>query len=339
MRHAIFRCLAPARRWFSTASLATILALTAVCVATGCARLGVPETPSVATKAGIAYPPAASVANVPFFAQEERYCGPASLAMMLAWSGLPADQDAVAAEVYTPGRKGTLPSDIVSAARRHGRIAVPVGTTPALFAEIAAGHPVLVFQNLGISWYPIWHFAVVTGYSVDRDEITLHSGTNPDHVMSLGRFERSWAGAEHWGVVVLPPDQLPASADEPTYIQAAIGLERAGRPGDAVAAYAAALERWPDSFGAAIGLGNSRYAAHDLAGAEQAFRRATVLRPDSAPAWNNLAMVLAARGQIDPALYTARRAVETGDGATPYRTTLREIESRAPKGEQAGRIR
>jgi hypothetical protein len=88
-------------------------------------------------------PASASVPDVPFFAQKDRYCGPASLAMVLAWSGLAVDQDTIAPEVYTPGRAGTLPQDLLSAARRHGRVAVPVRTLPALYAEVAAGHPVL----------------------------------------------------------------------------------------------------------------------------------------------------------------------------------------------------
>jgi hypothetical protein len=49
-------------------------------------------------------PPQAEVAQVPFFPQEDYYCGPASLAMVLAWTGLDVTQDQIAPEVYTPGR-------------------------------------------------------------------------------------------------------------------------------------------------------------------------------------------------------------------------------------------
>jgi tetratricopeptide (TPR) repeat protein len=214
---------------------------------------------------------------------------------------------------------------------------VPVRTLPALYAEVAAGHPVVVFQNLGFSWYSDWHFAVVTGYTLEPGTISLHSGTDPDHVMSLSRFERSWSGADNWGLVVVPPDVTPASADEPAMIEAAIGLERAGQPRAAAAAYAAAQRRWPDSSGAAIGLGNTSFAAGDFAAAEAAFRRATMLRPRAAPAWNNLATVLARRGKTDAALYTARRAVETGGGAAPYRATLKEVEAKAAAAPRAAR--
>ncbi len=63
-------------------------------------------------------PPRAEVAEVPFFAQERYYCGPAALAMVLAWSDLPVTQEDLVPQVYTPGREGSLQSDVLSAARR-----------------------------------------------------------------------------------------------------------------------------------------------------------------------------------------------------------------------------
>src|SRR5436189_282713 len=87
---------------------------------------------------------ASSSAQVPFFPQEDYYCGPASLAMVLAWTGLDVNQDQIAPEVYTPGRVGTLQPDILTAARRHGRLAVQVNTLHDMLKELAAGNPVLV---------------------------------------------------------------------------------------------------------------------------------------------------------------------------------------------------
>ena len=79
---------------------------------------------------------------MPFHPQQEQYCGPAALATVLGWSGLPARQEALAREVFTPGREGTLGHDLIGAARRHGRLAVPVADLPSLLGELAAGHPV-----------------------------------------------------------------------------------------------------------------------------------------------------------------------------------------------------
>ena len=277
-----------------------------------------------------ALPRRAEVANVPFYPQEKYYCGPAALAMVVTWSGLPVTQDEMASQVYMPGREGTLQSDVLAAARRNGRLAVPVGSLDDLLAEIAAGHPVLVFQNLGLSWYPQWHYAVALGYDLDAGNLVLHSGLERRYVTPLPTFERTWERGGYWALVVLPPDALPATADEPTAVlRAATGLEQAGRFDEAAAAYTAIADRWPDSLGAWMGLGNVRYADDDLAGAEEAFRTATLRRPDAAAAWNNLAHVLGERGRRTEALEAAQRAVDLGGaGAETYRATLGEVSSR-----------
>jgi hypothetical protein len=298
------------------------LALAMVLGTAGCAT---PEVAALRADAG-GLPPRAEVAGVPFHPQRELYCGPAALATVLGWSGLKATQDALATEVYTPGREGTLGHDLIGSARRHGRLAVPVADLPALLDEVAAGHPVLVLQNLGLEWYPQWHYAVAVGYDLEAGELVLRSGAERSGVVALDTFARTWARAERWAIVVLPPDTLPASAREETVVRAAAGLERVGRAGDAILAYDAILGRWPDSLGAWIGRGNARYAAGDLEGARTAYRAALESHPEAAIVWNNLADVLAAQGEREQALIAARRAVALGGPhAETYRRTLDQI--------------
>ena len=304
------------RRAARTVGALLVLALAACATPQTERLLGTPTT----------LPPRAEVEGVPFFPQEEYYCGPASLAMVLGWSGLPVTQDEVAAQVYTPGREGTLRSDVVAAARRKGRLAVPVDRLASLAAELAAGHPVVVFQNLGLGWFPVWHYAVAIGYDLDAGDLILRSGPDPRRVMPLGTFERTWARGDHWALVVLPPGDLPASADEVTVLRAATGLEQAGKPREAAAAYAAIAARWPDSLEAWIGLGNAAYGAGDLDAAEKAFRTAVGRHPDAAAAWNNLAHILGEQGRRAEAVAAARRAVRLGGAnAATYRATLREV--------------
>jgi hypothetical protein len=77
-------------------------------------------------------PPKHELKVVPFYPQEEYQCGPASLAMTLAWSGLPIDPDALTSQVFTPSLKGSLPPAMVAATRRQGRVAYPVSGANAL---------------------------------------------------------------------------------------------------------------------------------------------------------------------------------------------------------------
>jgi hypothetical protein len=174
---------------------------------------------------------------------------------MLGWSGLPARQDVLAGEVFTPGREGTLGHDLIGAARRHGRLAVPVADLPSLLGELAAGHPVMVLQNLALDWYPQWHFAVAVGYDLSTNELALRSGEERRHLVDLDTFTRTWARADQWALMVLPPDQLPATSDQTAVLSAASGIERVGRFDEAALAYDAILRRWPDSLGALIGRG------------------------------------------------------------------------------------
>ena len=294
----------------------------AVWALVGCAT---PQTDRL-LNAPAALPARAEVAGVPFFPQEKYYCGPAALAMVLNWSGLPVTQEEIGAQVYTPGREGTLQSDVVAAARRNGRLAVPVTRLPDLAAELAAGHPVVVFQNLGLGWLPVWHYAVAIGYDLTSGDLILHSGLDSRRVMPLRTFERTWARGDHWGLVVLPPEELPVSADQVAVLRAATGLEQAGKSEEAAVAYGAIAERWPDSLEAWIGLGNAAYAAGRLDEAENAFRTATERHPNAGAAWNNLAHVLGQKGRRTEAVAAAQRAVRLGGpNATTYRATLREV--------------
>jgi tetratricopeptide (TPR) repeat protein len=224
-----------------------------------------------------------------------------------------------------------MPTEIVTSARRHGRLPYPVNDLEALLVELAGGHPVLVLQNLGLSWLPAWHYSVVIGYELSTETILLHSGLDSRKGMPFRLFDRTWERAGRWGRVVLPPHELPASAQEELYLEAVSDLEAAQQWRPAAQAYDAAARQWPDSLPAKIGLGNSLYSLGDLTGAESAFRRATTLHPNAAVAFNNLAHVLAEQGRTTEALAAARRAlVLGGPGAHVYEQTLREIQSTKP---------
>ncbi len=269
-------------------------------------------------------PPAVLIADVPFHPQTEKACGPASLAMVLTWSGTKVGPDAVSIQVYTPGREGSLASDMLGGARRNNRLAVPVRHLAALLEELAAGHPVLVMQNLGLDIHPVWHFAVAIGYDLPARQLVLHSGTESNLRMSLDTFEHSWERAGRWATVVLSPDTLPATAGPLAVAEAAAALERIGRFDAAAQAYQAVLARWPDDLPAALGLGNARYAAGDRQAAAEAFRTAADTHPQAAAAWNNLAHVLLELGRRPEARAAAERAAALAPADATILATLIE---------------
>ena len=287
----------------------------------GCAT---PQTDSLLTEGHPMRVQKVEISGVPFYPQEKFYCGPAALAMALAWSGDRVTPQELVPMVFTPGREGSLQADILTAARRRGRIAFPVSSLDDLLREVAAGNPVVVLQNLGLTWYPRWHYAVVVGYDLPAEELILHSGLQARAAMPMRLFERTWARGKHWAAVILPPGMLPESAQPRPYLSAAVGLEQAGQWEAASKAYEAALKRWPRSLGALMGLGNSRYALGDLDGSEKAFRTAISAHPTAASAYNNLAQVLADTGRRREALFHVEEAIILGGPMKPFFLKTRE---------------
>ena len=237
-------------------------------------------------------PAAAEIADAPFFAQEDYQCGPAALATALTHAGRETTPAVLVPQVYLPARKGSLQAEMLATARRHGQVAYPLAPLLGdLLREIAAGNPVVVLQNLALDWAPQWHYAVAIGYDLDAREMVLRSGVTRRLSMPIDTFERTWARSGHWAMLALPPERLPATATESSYLAAAATLERVA-PAAARRAYETALERWPRSAAARIGLGNASYAMRDLTGAAAAYLRATQEHPGAADAWNNLAQAL-----------------------------------------------
>ncbi len=273
-------------------------------------------------------PEAARTLEVPFHPQRRDHCGPASLAMVLNWAGDPVDPKQLDATAFTEGRAGSLQLDVLSSARRRGMLAYPVGDLEALLEEIDAGHPVLVLQNLGYRWYPVWHFSVVIGHDLGARSLIQHTGRHAARPVSLYTFERTWDRANDWGLVVLPAGAMPATAREARYLEASLGLENAGHPVAAALAYEAATRRWPGSLGAWMGLGNARHASGDIAGAGSAYERASLLDPEAGVAFNNLAQVLLELGRPAAALAAAERAIELGGPhLESFERTRAEIEA------------
>jgi hypothetical protein len=237
------------------------------------------------------------IAGVPFIEQKIGHCGPATLAMVMAWAGQPADLNALVSQVYTPGMQGSLQTDMLSASRRNGMIAIPIRGFSNLLSEVAAGNPVIVFENLSVSWLPQWHYAVVFGYDLRQEIVLMHSGPEAFKRWDLRKFERSWQLGDYWGLIVLPPGKLSVTASELEHLKAAAALEQLGRVHEAGISYEAILKRWPQSLGALIGAANVSYAAKDYAKSTEALMLATKYHPQSSAAWHNLAVAQLANGQ------------------------------------------
>ncbi len=257
-------------------------------------------------------PAQSEIKDIPFFAQEDHECGPASLASVLQAAGLQMTPEQLLNQVYLPAREGSLQVELLAATRRNGLPAYLLAPgMETLLREVAAGNPVLVLQNLSLPIYPMWHYAVIIGYDRDRNQLLLNSGRTAHMNMSLFTFERTWARSGYWAMVALTPQRLPATAEAETFAQSLAELERV-QPAAARIAYATALQKWPTQPSLLLGAGNTAYASDNLPAARIAYQAAVVSHPDFSDAWNNLAQVLFEQGQRKPALDAIARAVALG---------------------------
>lgn len=283
-----------------------------VCIALWLVGCATPQVGDLKQQWPTDLPNQAVVKSVPFFPQEDYECGPASLAMVLQSAGVAVLPEQLVDQVYVPGRKGTLQTELLVASRRHGLPAyVLQPKVEAVLREVAAGNPVLVFQNLSLQVYPVWHYAVVIGFDRERNVLLLHSGRTAQLEMSLFTFERTWARGHYWAMVALAPSRLPATAQADTYTQAIAALERV-QIAPARVAYAAALRQWPGDRVLMLGAGNTAYAMGDLPAAAAAYQQAVQTHPDFADGWNNLAQVQLEQGKRRDAAASVGKAVALG---------------------------
>ncbi len=292
----------------------------------GCAAT---QTTALLASAQANLPRQVELNNTPFIAQERYQCGPAALAMTLRTAGIDISADALVPQVYIPQREGSLQIEMIAAGRRNGAFSLTIPPRmDALLAELAAGRPVLVMQNLSLPIAPKWHYAVAIGYDLARGDIILRSGTTERLVMRMSTFEHTWARSNYWGMMTLPPGVLPATASEASVLDALVAFEKNNPPAAARQTYAQALQRWPDNAALALGVGNSAYAAGEREAAAAAYRHASIRHPDSSPAFNNLAVTLMELGRLPEARAAAERALALGGAwSAAARETLASIEA------------
>jgi hypothetical protein len=294
----------------------------------GCTAL-VPHTMGLRTDWPQGVPRQVELVQVPFLPQQDYQCGPAAIGMVLAYSGAPVQPEALVDEVWLPARKGSLQLEMLAAPRRHGRVSYRLAPRYAdLLREVAAGNPVVVLQDVGAIG-STWHYAVVNGFDYPTGTILLRSGLQRRQEMSFTAFERTWLQGNYWGMVVLPPGRIAATATEDRWLEALLGLARGGDVEATIQGYAAALQRWPDSLPAAIGLANHLHARGSLFEAAGVLRNALQKHPQSVIVLNNLAQTLSDLGRHAEALALLDRANDPHNPfASEVRATRQLIEGR-----------
>tara|TARA_R110001592_G_scaffold238227_2_gene497764 strand:+ start:58437 stop:59345 length:909 start_codon:yes stop_codon:yes gene_type:complete len=237
------------------------------------------------------------IQNIPFYPQVEDQCGPSSLATMLGAQGIHVSPAKLRSKLYIPDKQGTVTTEMIARARRFGLLVYPLESELIdLLAELNAGNPVLVMQNLGLDWWPVWHFSVAIGYDLDQQTISLRSGDSDNAIIDFSLFLKTWTRANSWAIVIVSPEKLPSTARVDGVMKAANQLEQVGELDTALRVYKAVLSKWPETDSAGFGAGNAAFALGYYERAEQFFSDYLKTNPSSSIAWNNLSYSLAEQG-------------------------------------------
>lgn len=309
------------------------LALFLLLLASGCASI--PEHVSLIEDLAAAV----ELSTAPFYPQERYQCGPAALLTVLEHSGAEMSLNSLTEQVYIPERQGSLQTELIAATRTAERVPYIIdGSISAIHEELLAGRPVLVLQNLGVKWWPRWHYAVVIGIDPENRDVYLRSGTERRHRTALTTFLRTWRRGEYWAFVALRPGELPANPDAMRYFEAVADLEATGHVASSRTSWEAAANHWPNEWVAIFGLANAEYAAKNFADAEILFGRLLELDSQQHVARNNLALTLSHLGKHAEAIKQIELVLRDADPDSglyeEYRATRRQINSAAGPDQQ-----
>jgi len=69
----------------------------------------------------------------------------------------------------------------------------------------------------------------VIGYDEKKRSIIVHFSDLPNEAVSLATFAALWKRSSNWGVVLLPPGELPVSVSSKIFLRAVYELKKQGK--------------------------------------------------------------------------------------------------------------
>jgi ABC-type bacteriocin/lantibiotic exporter with double-glycine peptidase domain len=144
---------------------------------------------------------ASTLLQVPFVPQQKDTCAAASLAMVMTYWQAPVSHDEIAAALVSPELHGIAGSQLRDFARERGFLAIAYeGDLQNLRDYVEKGRPLIVAWKTGRDRY---HDVVVVGF--EGDSVVVNDpDAGPERAVPREVFEKRWAGARHWTLLVMP---------------------------------------------------------------------------------------------------------------------------------------
>jgi len=250
--------------------------------------------PAAAAPVGLAAsradePERARLLDVPYLPQIEDLCGGAAVAMVLRYWGerqvYPEDFAGLVDRSASGIRTDVLAAEVTRLGWRSLRIAADAepGGQP-IRGHIDQGRPVVALIEVAPNRY---HYVVIVAWT--GAQVIVHDpARSPFRVMPEAEFDRAWAAAGRWALLILPQDDPPAT-DSPV---TTTDLPRA-------------TDRCAPLIQNLVELSRT-----DVAAAETGLLAATELCPQDAAAWRELAGVRFLQSRWAEAGDVAERAAE-----------------------------
>lgn len=271
-------------------------------------------------------PANADIDNLPFYPQQAYYCGPTTLAEIFEFNGIKLSPNDIAPQLFIPDRKGSLQLEMVAAIRQQGLLAYSEKShLEQLMMLVNLNIPIIVLQNLGLDWYPLWHYAVVKGYDLNTQEIILHSANIANRRVDLALFERTWQRANFWSIIALPANHSLKELNTFSYLKAAQDLLLVDQTHAGIAHLEKATKLWPQEWLSYFLLGNY-YLPHDIAQSVSWFEQGLPFALKETSYLNNYAYALFKNNQIKQAKLMIKQALKLAPNDANLLDTQAEIE-------------
>lgn len=276
-----------------------VMAVAALFVATAASPAEAQTPPSDTRPAG-----SKRLLDVPYLPQSEDLCGGAAMAMVLRYWGdrrvQPEDFAALIDRSAAGIRTDVLTADVT----RRGWQGFPVDAAGGANSDwmrdqIDRGRPVVALIEVRPQRY---HYIVIVGWT-SAQVIAHDPASTPFKVWTRADFDRAWAAAGRWALLVLPAaDTSTAAPQHPStpalqhfssacspLIQRMVDLARGGQAADAATGLVAATQLCPEDAAAWRELAGVRFLQSRWAEAAATAELASTLEPADPAVWDLLA--------------------------------------------------
>lgn len=261
----------------------------------------------------------ARLLDVPYLSQTEDLCGGAALAMVLRYWGEREVYPEDFAKLVDRGNSGIHTDVLAEEVTRRGWQSFPVNMAAdtggrQIQEHVERGRPVIALIEVRPGRY---HYVVIVARTADQ-VIAHDPAREPFRIMSLGDFDRAWAAAGRWALVILPPaaptvpsasrpvltthDSVPRSDACDPFIRDLVDSARNGDLAAAETGLLAATTLCPDNPAAWRELAGVRFLQSRWADASAFAEHAARLDPADRPGWQLLATSRFLNGEPDAAL-------------------------------------